>query len=65
MTPKREPRPSVLGKRLMFTLLAIIAVVVVGVLYAYGIKDPAKGPGNLPPGGATAPHSESGLPASK
>ncbi|WP_233101487.1 hypothetical protein [Variovorax sp. IB41] len=49
----------------MFTLLAIIAVVIVGVLFVYGIKDPAKGPGNLPPGGASAPHSESGLPASK
>ncbi|MET3494292.1 hypothetical protein [Variovorax boronicumulans] len=49
----------------MFTLLAIIAVIVVGVLFAYGIGDPAKGPGNLPPGGASATQPDSGSPASK
>ena len=62
MTTKREHRQGALGRRLMSILLAVIVILVVGVLYAYGVHDPAKGPGNLPPGGASAPLPEGGLP---
>jgi len=51
-----------IGRRLMWTLLAVIAVIVVGVLFFYGIKDPSEGPGNVPAGGTAAPHRQSGNP---
>lgn len=64
MTTRRQYRQGALGRRLMWVLLAIIAISVVGVLYVYGMREPAKGPGNLPEGGASAPLPDSaGLPA--
>ena len=51
MNPKQQHKQGDIGRRLMWTLLAAIAVIVVVVLFFYGIKDPEKGPGNLPPGG--------------
>jgi hypothetical protein len=62
MNPKQQHKQGDIGRRLMWTLLAAIAVIVVVVLFFYGIKDPEKGPGNLPPGGGPAPTQENGLP---
>jgi hypothetical protein len=62
MTTRREHKQGALGRRLMWGLLAVIAVCVMGVLYAYGIHEPAKGPGNVPVGGESAPLPEGGLP---
>ncbi|WP_093131674.1 hypothetical protein [Variovorax sp. OK605] len=42
----------------MWTLLAVLR----RALFFYGIRDPAKGPGNLPPGGDPSPIQENGLP---
>lgn len=59
MESKRHRGKGDLGGRLMWTLLAAIAIIVVGVLYFYGFRDPSKGPGNIPGGSAPAPSSES------
>jgi hypothetical protein len=56
MTTKQHHKQGDIGRRLMWTLLAVVAVVVVGVL-----KDPSEGPGNLPASGA--PAQQNGRPA--
>ena len=55
MATKQEQKQGDIGRRLMWTLLAVIAVIVVGVLFFYGISDPSKGPGNVPATDTTAP----------
>ncbi|MDH6169168.1 hypothetical protein M2282_004332 [Variovorax boronicumulans] len=62
MDPKQHRKQGALGRRLMWTLLAAIAVAVVMVLFFYGIREPEKGPGNLPPSGGSAPHSAAPAP---
>lgn len=52
-----------IGRRLMWILLAVIAVIVVAVLFFYGITDPSKGPGNVPASAAVAPAQEKATPA--
>ncbi|MDQ0568342.1 heme/copper-type cytochrome/quinol oxidase subunit 2 [Variovorax paradoxus] len=66
MAPKQEHKQGDIGRRLMWTLLVVIAVIVVGVLFFFGISDPSKGPGNVPASDASAPSQASGnSPASK
>ncbi|MDP9991671.1 hypothetical protein J2W28_002848 [Variovorax boronicumulans] len=60
MNPKQRDKQGDIGRRLMWTLLGCLAVIVVVVLFFFGFKEPEKGPGNLPPGGATAPMQENG-----
>jgi hypothetical protein len=55
---KRHHRKSDLGGRLMWTLLAAVAIIVVAVLYFYGFRDPSQGPGNVP-GAVSASNTES------
>lgn len=43
------------GRRLMAALLAAIAISVVCLLFAYGVRQPEKGPGNVPAQGAVTP----------
>ncbi|MBD9667419.1 hypothetical protein IB278_25905 [Variovorax sp. VRV01] len=66
MATEQEHKQGDIGRRLMWTLPAIIAVIVVGVLFFYGIGDPSKGPGNVPANDATAPRpTTERTPASK
>lgn len=66
MATEQEHKQGDIGRRLMWTLLAVIAVIVVGVLFFYGIGDPSKGPGNIPANDATTPRSATeSTPASK
>ncbi|MBT2336388.1 hypothetical protein J7E49_21050 [Variovorax paradoxus] len=65
MATRQARQRGDVGRRLMWTLLAVIAVVVVGVLFFYGIADLSKGPGNVPASGATAaPEVKESPPAS-
>ncbi len=43
------------GRRLMAALLVAIAISVVCLLFAYGMRQPEKGPGNVPAQGAVTP----------
>jgi hypothetical protein len=61
MTTRQHHNQGDIGRRLMWTLLAVVAVVVVSVLFFYGLKDPSEGPGNLPATGA--PAQQNGRPA--
>ncbi|QGW82104.1 hypothetical protein [Variovorax paradoxus] len=54
MTTKRYHKQGDIGRRLMWTLLAVVAIVVVAVLFFYGLRDPSEGPGNVPASGAPA-----------
>jgi len=54
MTTKQHHKQGDIGRRLMWTLLAVVAIVVVGVLFFYGLKDPSEGPGNVPASGVPA-----------
>jgi hypothetical protein len=62
MTTKRYHKQGDIGRRLMWTLLAVVAIVVVGVLFFYGLRDPSEGPGNVPASGG-APAQQNGRPA--
>ena len=48
----RAGRP---GRRLMAALVALIAVLVVGTLFFYGLRKPEQGPGNVPAQGEAPP----------
>lgn len=60
---QEQHKQADIGRRLMWILLAVIAVIVVAVLFFYGITDPSKGPGNVPASGAAAPAQENAAPA--
>lgn len=62
METKRENKRGDLARRLMAGLLALIAVCVVVVLVVYGLKDPNKGPGNVPAVGEATPLRDNGSP---
>ncbi|CAN7373315.1 hypothetical protein LJR161_002191 [Variovorax paradoxus] len=62
-TQQEQRKQGDIGRRLMWILLAVIAVIVVAVLFFYGITDPSKGPGNVPASGAATPAQESTSPA--
>jgi hypothetical protein len=59
---ERAGKGGQLGRRLMATLLVFIAVVVVGVLFAYGLRKPEAGSGNVPAEGAAQPLRDNGSP---
>ncbi|WP_395322089.1 hypothetical protein [Variovorax sp. UC74_104] len=50
------------GRRLMAALLAVIAIIVVGMLFFYGVRKPERGPGNVPAQGAAKPLQDNGSP---
>ena len=62
MEAKRENKRGDLARRLMAGLLALVAVCVVVVLLVYGLKDPSKGPGNVPAAGEATPLRDNGSP---
>jgi flagellar basal body-associated protein FliL len=62
-TKQEQHKQSDIGRRLMWILLAVIAVIVVAVLFFYGITDPSKGPGNVPASGAVTPAQKNASPA--
>ena len=55
----RAGRP---GRRLMAALVALIAVLVVGTLFSYGLRKPEQGPGNVPAQGEAPPLRDNGSP---
>ena len=66
METRQEHKQGDIGRRLMWILLAAIAVIVVGVLFFYGINDPSEGPGNVPASSTTVPRQGNGnVPASR
>ncbi|MEZ2299265.1 hypothetical protein [Variovorax sp. RCC_210] len=59
---ERSGKGGQLGRRLMAAMLTVIAVVVVGVLFAYGLRKPENGPGNVPAQGDARPLRDNGSP---
>ena len=55
----RAGRP---GRRLMAALVTLIAVLVVGSLFFYGLRRPEQGPGNVPAQGEAPPLRDNGSP---
>ena len=60
METRQQHKQGDIGRRLMWTLLAVIGVIVVAVLFFYGIKDPSEGPGNVPANAAAVPRQGNG-----
>lgn len=63
MGTKKEFKKGDLARRLMAGLLALIAVSVVLVFFLFGLKNPDKGPGNMPANGDATPLRSNGSPA--
>lgn len=55
METRQEHKRGDLARRLMAGLLVLIGVCVVVVFLVYGLKDPTKGPGNVPATGEATP----------
>jgi flagellar basal body-associated protein FliL len=64
-TQQAQHKQGDIGRRLMWILLAVIAVIVVAVLFFYGIADPSKGPGNVPAGTAPPARESTSSPPSR
>jgi hypothetical protein len=62
MDTRQEQKRGAFARQLMAGLLAFIAVCVVVVLLVYGLREPAKGPGNVPATGAATPLQDNGSP---
>lgn len=62
METKKEYKKGSLARQLMASLLVIIAVSVVLVFVLFGLKDPDKGPGNMPASGDATPLRNNGSP---
>lgn len=50
------------GRRLMAVLVAVIAIIAIGMLFFYGGRKPEQGPGNLPAQGGAVPLRDNGSP---
>lgn len=59
---KRSFAKGSLARRVMAALLAFIAIMVVLVLIVFGLRTPAKGPGNVPANGEALPLRNNGSP---
>jgi hypothetical protein len=62
METRRTRKQPTIGGRLMWCLLAAIAIIVVALLFSYGARDPSKGPGNVPADGPATPLQQNGSP---
>ena len=62
MEKKKVVTKGSLARQLMAALLVLIAVSVVLVFVLFGLKDPDKGPGNMPASGDATPLRNNGSP---